>query len=120
MRSIVQRLESLIEQHFRDQHDPKFYAAKLAISYRQLSRICLQQTAKTPYELLQERVHREAESLLVCTDLSIKQICYELGVCDPAHFSRCFRKITGTHPSSYRKKHMQQPRSNTSLQCHIR
>ena len=58
---------------------------------------------KTLYELLQDRIHREAVFLLSQTTLTAKEICYELGVCDPGHFTRSFKLVEGVRVREFRK-----------------
>ncbi|MEN6438877.1 MAG: helix-turn-helix domain-containing protein [Syntrophobacter sp.] len=45
-----------------------------------------------------------ARSLLKQTDMSIMDICLEVGYQDPSHFAKIFRKKEGIHPTEYRKK----------------
>lgn len=100
---LVRELRSLIERHFREVREPKFYSSKLNISLKRLNRLTGYYEQKTVYQLLQARLHQEAERLLKHTSLSAKQIAFELGVCDPAHFSKCFKTITGKSPGTFRK-----------------
>jgi AraC-like DNA-binding protein len=98
-------LQALIERHFRERREAEFYSGSLHISLKRLNRLTNHYHQKTVYQLLQERLHQEAELLLKHTTLSAKQVAFELGVCDPAHFSKCFKKITGMRPGEYRKRH---------------
>jgi AraC-like DNA-binding protein len=102
---LVHELQALIEKHFREIREPGFYSSRLNISLKRLNRLTSHYHQKTVYQLVQECVHREAEQLLKHTSLSAKQIAFELGVCDPAHFSKCFKKLTGKSPLQYRRKH---------------
>jgi AraC-like DNA-binding protein len=102
---IVDELFALIEKHFKDHHNPEYYSNQLHISLKRLNRLTNYYHQKTVYQLLQERLHQEAELLLKHTTLTAKEIAFELGVCDPAHFSKCFKKITGKSPVQYRRKH---------------
>lgn len=45
---------------------------------------------------------KQAASLLLSTNLPLKEIAAQLGFADPYHFSRRFRKYTGQSPSQYR------------------
>src|SRR5688500_1677528 len=86
---IVLNLQELIEVHFKDKRDPEYYSSSLNISLKRLNRLTMAYSHKSVYQLLQDRLHREAELLLKHTTLTAKQIAFELGVCDPAHFSKC-------------------------------
>ena len=54
--------------------------------------------------LIQDRIHQEALGLLETSKLSVKQICYELGVSDPTWFGRCFKKVQGCTPKTWRRR----------------
>jgi two-component system, response regulator YesN len=45
-----------------------------------------------------------AKSLLKQTEMSIMEICLEVGYQDPSHFAKIFRKKVGVHPTEFRKK----------------
>jgi AraC-like DNA-binding protein len=50
--------------------------------------------------VVQERVH-EAQQLLATGRMSIAEVAFKLGFSDQSHFSRTFRKMTGTTPKRY-------------------
>ena len=54
--------------------------------------------------LLRRRVERGRQ--LLSTDLSIEQLTHQLGFCDPSHFVRKFREVTGESPACYRRRHL--------------
>lgn len=102
-RNIVNSLLVLLEINFKQKREPIFYSGYLNVSLKRLNKIADHYYKKTVYQLLQERIHQEAELLLQHTALTARQISLELGVCDPAHFSKCFKKIAGMSPGEYRK-----------------
>ena len=102
---LVQNLQQLIESHFRQNHDHEYYAISLHLTLARLNRITKFYPNKTVYEMLQDRIHNEAKLLLSTTTLSSKQIAFELGICDPSYFGKCFRKLEGVTPKIFRKKH---------------
>ncbi len=59
---------------------------------------------KTSKELIQSRISIEAKRMLYFSDLSIKEIGYELGFSEPANFSAFFKNCTGMSPSTFRNK----------------
>jgi AraC-like DNA-binding protein len=60
-------------------------------------------TKKSPLEIIRERLISEAKRLLFYSDKSIKEIAYELGFEDAAHFSKFFKNYTNQNPSNVRK-----------------
>lgn len=78
-------------------------AAKLYMSGRTLKRR-LQQLGTSYLELLDMARQREAEKLLMTTEMDIQDIAGLLGYNGPANFSRAFRKWKGETPSQFREK----------------
>ncbi|MBX9423586.1 MULTISPECIES: AraC family transcriptional regulator [Streptomyces] len=62
-------------------------------------------TGRTPAALLREARTREAQRLLISTELSIRQVALRVGFGDPAYFCRFFRRETGRSPGDFRKHH---------------
>lgn len=54
---------------------------------------------------LREQRMKKAKTLLNTTNLSIQQICYEVGYNDPANFSTAFKICFKLAPQKYRKRH---------------
>ena len=100
---LVQRLQALVERHFRDQWGVTDYAAALGVTAPHLSRLSRQHLGRPVSRLAQDRVIREARRLLTYTDQPIAEIAYALGYDDPAHFSRVFARATGLAPTRLRK-----------------
>ena len=100
---LLSELEELIELTYRNNLDLRFYSQRLNISERRLNRFTAKTFGKTVYELIQDRVHEDAIRLLEYTSIPVKLIALDLGVCDAAYFSRCFKKKTGLSPREYRK-----------------
>lgn len=46
-----------------------------------------------------------AQALLACTDLPVGEIGREIGLPDPHHFNKLFRRIAGQPPSAFRSLH---------------
>ena len=55
-------------------------------------------------EYLTEIRMNRARELLAGTELSMKEICGEVGYSDPNYFSRIFKKHTGLTPTEYKEK----------------
>ena len=69
-----------------------------------INRIMKELTGLTTHEYVMTRRTERARTLLSETDMPVAQIAQTLGFADSSHFSRVFRKHTGTAPNEYRSK----------------
>lgn len=97
------KFTSLIDQHFKMQKQLSFYALELNISANYLNILCKKNLGVSATQLIQQRVLLEAKRLLQATDLSIKEIAFELGFVDHAYFSNFFKSQTNLTPRSFRE-----------------
>jgi AraC-like DNA-binding protein len=100
---VLKRLFDLLDIHFREVRQPLFYAEVLRVSPSSLNNLTREHFKCTVYELMQGRIHEEAERLLKYSTLTIKEITFELGMTDPSYFCKCFRKVTGLSPKRFRE-----------------
>lgn len=100
---IIRQFNLLVENHYKTQHQVKFYAGQLHRSPKTLSNLFALYNKKSPLAVIQERVILEAKRLLVYSHKSAKEIAYELGFDDVAYFSKFFKKLTGMAPTDFRK-----------------
>ncbi|MFJ2766325.1 AraC family transcriptional regulator [Streptomyces sp. NPDC087300] len=84
-------------------HSVREGARQLGVSVSYLSEAVKMFTGRTPGELIRQARIREAQRLLLRTELSVRQIAERVGVGDPAYFCRFFRRETGTSPGDYRR-----------------
>ena len=61
------------------------------------------ETGKTPSAYLCDFRIQKAKRMLRTSHFTIQQIAEDVGIFDANYFVKCFRKITGTTPSAYRK-----------------
>jgi AraC-like DNA-binding protein len=59
---------------------------------------------ETPHRYLQRRRVERAMFLLVQTDRSVTEICFDVGFSSLGTFSRTFRAVVGSSPSEYRSR----------------
>jgi AraC-like DNA-binding protein len=77
----------------------------LNITVGHLSDTVKKVTGLSASEHIQKKVMNEAQRLLYYTEISIKEISYQLGYQDTKYFIRLFSKNAGFSPSEYRKKY---------------
>lgn len=100
----VTLFKKLINDHFISHEPLSFYAERLNISPNHLNAICKKHGGRTASELVNERLLLECKRLLYATDLSIKEISFQLGFADVPYFNRFFKKRAGKTPLAYREQ----------------
>lgn len=100
---LVRQFNLMVENHYRTEHEVQFYAAKLNKSPKTISNFFALYGHKTPLQIIQERVTLEAKRLFYYTDKTSKEIAYDLGFDDAAHFSRFFKNQTKQSPTEFKK-----------------
>jgi len=98
----INSFERLLEQYFRMEKLPSFYADKLNITLKHLNRICNEILQKTATEVITDRVILEIKRMLIDKQLSINEIAFAVGYEDYSYFSRFFKKQTGISPTEFR------------------
>jgi AraC-like DNA-binding protein len=58
----------------------------------------------TPANFIKEKKLEKALELIQSTELSVSEICYEVGFQDTSHFTKTFKQKYNQSPSEYRKK----------------
>ncbi|RAI42224.1 helix-turn-helix domain-containing protein [Rhodoplanes roseus] len=101
---VVEALRRLVEDHFRTERQLAFYAEKLAMTADRLNDHVKRATGVTAGHLVRQRVVTEAKRQLVFTMQPIHEIGWDLSFSDPSHFTRFFRKQTGTTPQAFREQ----------------
>jgi len=102
-RILVQIFKEVLENRFKEWHKVSDYAAELNITPDYLNNVIKSSVGKSAKEMIIYRIVVEAKRLGLHTSLTSKEIAYQLGFDDPAHFSKLFRNETGEPFSAFRK-----------------
>ncbi|MEP1094837.1 MAG: AraC family transcriptional regulator [Cyclobacteriaceae bacterium] len=100
---IIRRFNSLVEEHYSEWHQIAPYAEQFGISPTSLTKK-FSKLGVSPSKVIYDRLIIQAKRLLYFTDKQVKEIAYDLGFEEPAHFSSFFKNKTGKYPADFRKK----------------
>lgn len=78
------------------------YASKLNFTVDKLNKICKENYGQSPKTIILEKKITEAKRLLYFTDLSVKEIAFQLGFEDSSYFSRIFKQKTNLSPTEFK------------------
>ncbi len=96
--------QKLIKQTIHETKTIQEYAKELNISPVHLNRVCQTLVQKPALQVVHEYLLIEAKKYLLGTSNSIAEISYFLDFNDPSHFSKFFRKMTGSSPRKFRRQ----------------
>jgi AraC-like DNA-binding protein len=100
--TLIKEFKKLVEQNFRSQHKVSYYSEQLHITAKHLNEVIKASIGRTAKEYILDRILLEAKRTAHFTDLSSKQIAFQLGFNDPAHFSKLFKKCQGISFTEYK------------------
>ena len=99
----VRRVCEYIHTHLAADIGVAELASQVNLSPHHFSMLFKQALGVTPHQyVLQARI-REAQRQLATGRAEISEVALRLGFSDQSHFSRAFRKITGTTPARWGK-----------------
>lgn len=93
---------NLVQQHFKKERFLDFYASKLEITPKHLSRTMKSLTGITAVEWIERYVILEAKVLLKSTNMTVQQIADELNFPSQSFFGKYFKKNVGMSPKDFR------------------
>ncbi|NHN26206.1 AraC family transcriptional regulator [Flavobacterium jejuense] len=100
----LKQFDLLLENYYKIEKAPSFYADKMAITLKHLNRITKTILNKTVTELITQRVILESKRLLVERNLSLTEIADELGFSSANYFVKLFKKQEGITSKEFLKQ----------------
>lgn len=100
---ILQSLKDAIEQYYKKERSPGYYAGLLNITPKALNKLSKTHFNRTLGNLIAERIMTEAKRELYMTGKPVKLIAFELGFNDEFYFSRFFKNNAEVSPQVYRE-----------------
>lgn len=90
-----------IVQHYREERGIVFYAEKLFISPKYLSKVVKDISNRQPSDWIRELVILDAKVLLQTQQYTVQQISEQLNFTSPSFFGRYFKEAVGCTPKNY-------------------
>ena len=100
---LTQKFQQLVDKLYIDSKNVGDYAQRLNVTPNYLTTTVKQITGKTAKDLIQQRIFLESKTMLSFTSLDIAEIAYQLNFHEPTHFTRFFKKFSGTTPNTFRQ-----------------
>jgi len=106
---LLDRLEALLDKHFKDDAPEgkglptvQHIAATLNVSPNYLSALLKVLTGRSTQQHIHDKLIEKAKEKLSTTDLSVSEIAYELGFEHAQSFSKLFKSKTNSSPLEFR------------------
>ncbi|MDD3079874.1 MAG: helix-turn-helix transcriptional regulator [Paludibacter sp.] len=99
---LLRSFKALLNKYYVTKHKVTDYADMLAVTSDYLNKTVKSITGKSAKEHIQSKLIVEAKRSLLFTSLSSKELSYELGFDESAHFNNFFKKSTGLTPTEFR------------------
>lgn len=102
--NIVERFIELVQTHYREERLIGFYANKLCITPKYLSKLVKENTGRSAGEWIESHVILEARAMLQSSEITIQQIATSLNFPNQSFFGKYFKRATGLSPKQFRSK----------------
>ena len=101
--ALLRRVRDRIDREYAQPLDVEALARGVHMSAGHLSREFKRAYGESPYSYLMTRRIERAMALLRRGDLSVTEVCFEVGCASLGTFSTRFTELVGISPSAYRK-----------------
>ena len=101
---IIDSARRILEGEYASEISLESISSRVNISPRYFSKLFKDETGTNFIDFLTLLRINHAKDLMLKTEKSIKEICYEVGYGDPNYFSRLFKKQTGISPTEFARR----------------
>ncbi|HAI42104.1 MAG TPA: AraC family transcriptional regulator [Maribacter sp.] len=98
---VFQFLE-LMEINFLNETNAEYYANQLGISKKRLNQVLQEKLNLTAKQVIQQRQITEAKRKLIRSEITTKELAFDLGFESISSFSRFFKKNVGVSPTAFK------------------
>ncbi len=104
--TLLRRVRDRIDREYAQPLDVEALARGVGMSAGHLSREFRRAYGEPPYSYLMTRRIERAKTLLRRGDLSVTDVCFEVGCSSLGTFSSRFSELVGMSPSAYRQQEL--------------
>ncbi|UOQ52246.1 helix-turn-helix domain-containing protein [Hymenobacter cellulosivorans] len=101
---LLGRFQQLLEANYTTWKSVAEYAQRLHVTANHLSVSIRKETGQPASEHIRQRIVLEAKRLITLSDVPLKEVAYQLGFEDVAHFSKLFKRCTGLTFSQFKQQ----------------
>jgi AraC-like DNA-binding protein len=101
---VFEQFLRVLSETFRKERSVNYYANKLFLTSKHLSRVVKEISGKTAGEWIDDFVILEAKALLRSSEKSIQEISEALHFANQSFFGKYFKHHTGMSPKEYRRQ----------------
>jgi YesN/AraC family two-component response regulator len=100
---LVRKFMELLDRNFKEKKMVAEYGGELLVTPNYLNRIVKKNTGFSAGHHIRQRIVLEAKRMGRYSEAGMKEIAYDLGFLDTAHFSRFFKTFGGTNFSEFKR-----------------
>jgi AraC family transcriptional activator of pobA len=100
---LTKRFFDIVEIGFTKNRKVSYYADALSVTAGYLNERIKKDSGFSASCNIQKRIVLEAKRMAITTDSNLKQIAYDLGFDDSAHFSKFFKNVCGLNFTEYKQ-----------------
>jgi YesN/AraC family two-component response regulator len=100
---LIKNFMELLDKNFREKKMVAEYAAQLLVTANYLSNVIRKNTGFSAGHHIRQRIVLEAKRMGRYSGAGMKEIAYNLGFLDSAHFSKFFKTFGGANFSTFKK-----------------
>lgn len=98
---IVARFINEVQKNYRENRDLSFYAERLGLSIKYMSRVVFEQTGRHPSRWIKDYVILDAKAMLRSGQYSVQQVADELHFPNQSFFGKYFKEAVGVSPKKW-------------------
>lgn len=98
----LSKFNLLLEENYKVEKSPSFYASEMSITLKHLNRICREVLNKTVTQLISEKVVLESKRMLTFSNSTVGEVADEMGYLNHSYFTRVFKKHGGMSPLNFK------------------